>query len=156
MEITVVDKKLKQSKNSPRIIKKYPNRRLYDTKESHYITLEDVHKLIKREKQIQVIDASNGDDITRSTLLQIIYDQEEHTCPLFTQDLLMAILAYYNDPMHGLLSRYLEHSLSVFQDHLAEIKSPMNSLMSSKAQMNSLHNLAEESIRDWQSHMISK
>ncbi len=115
-----------------RIIKKYPNRRLYDTKYSQYITLDDTLRLVRNEKGFKVVDAESGADLTRSTLLQIIAQQEKNTHPLLTPDLLMSMIRYYDDPMHGLLSRYLEHSLAVFQEHLADLKSPMNSLLDKK------------------------
>jgi len=138
-----------KSTTPPRIIKKYPNRRLYDTRYSQYITLDDILRLVKNKKSFQVIDAKNGNDLTRSTLLQIITQQEEHSHPLLTVDLLKSMIKYYDDPMHGLLSRYLEHSLSVFNEHQADLKSPMNSLLDKETQINLLHDLAEDSITDW-------
>ena len=143
---TIIDK----TKVEHRIIKKYPNRRLYDTKHSQYITLEDVHQLVIKEKPFQVINAKNGNDLTRSTLLQIINLQEEQNHPLLTPDLLRSILGFYDDPMHGMLSRYLEHSIAVFRDHQADLKSPLNSLLGSETQINLLHDLAEDTINKWQ------
>ena len=137
-------------KNITRIIKKYPNRRLYDTKESQYITLDVLRRLVKHEKTFQVIDAKSGVDITRATLLQIIYQQEEQTYPLLTSELLKSIIGFYDDPMHSMLSRYLEHSISVFREHQVDLKSPLNSLLGSETQINLLHDLAEETIIDWQ------
>ena len=136
-------------KNIQRIIKKYPNRRLYDTQESQYITLDDIHRMVRRENDFQVIDAKTGADLTRATLLQIIYQQEEQAHPLLTSELLKSILGFYDDPMHSMLSRYLEHSISVFRDHQADLKSPLNSLLASQTQINLLHDLAEETITDW-------
>ena len=146
----MVNKKIEQNKNKQRIIKKYPNRRLYDTKHSQYITLDDVLKLVINEKSFQVIDAKSGKDLTRTTLLHIIYEQEENTHPLFTSDLLKSIIGFYNDPMHGMLSRYHEHSITVFRERQADLKSPLNSLLTSDTQANLLHDLAEKSIEDWQ------
>ncbi|MCP3673381.1 MAG: polyhydroxyalkanoate synthesis repressor PhaR [Gammaproteobacteria bacterium] len=137
-------------KNITRIIKKYPNRRLYDTKESQYITLDNLRRLVKHEKVFQVIDAKSGVDLTRATLLQIIYQQEEQTYPLLTFELLKSIIGFYDDPMHSMLSRYLEHSISVFRDHQADLKSPLKSLLDSETQINMLHELAEETITNWQ------
>jgi len=134
---------------SPRIIKKYPNRRLYDTKYSQYITLDDIHRLVKNEKDFQVVDANNGNDLTRSTLLQIITLQEKQNHSILTPDLLKTVIRYYDDPMHGLLSRYLEHSLMVFREHQADLKSPMNALLDRNSQVNLLHDLAEDSISNW-------
>ncbi|MGD8643601.1 MAG: polyhydroxyalkanoate synthesis regulator DNA-binding domain-containing protein, partial [Chromatiales bacterium] len=72
----------------PRIIKKYPNRRLYDTEESRYITLADVQQLLRKGLDLKVVDSQSGDDITRSILIQIITDQESGDEPVFTTDML--------------------------------------------------------------------
>lgn len=133
-----------------RIIKKYPNRRLYDTGTSQYITLQDIHKLVLNQEPFQVIDAQNANDLTRTTLLQIFNSLEDDSNPLFTSELLKTIIGLYNDPMHSMLSRYLEHSIAVFTEHLADLKSPINSLLESKNQVNILHDLAESSVQDWQ------
>lgn len=149
MEKTMINKKATPSKVESRIIKKYPNRRLYDTKYSHYITLVDVHDLVRNDVIFNVIDAKTGDDLTRSTLLQIIYDQEEHNLPLITPELLKSIISFYDDPMHSMFSRYLEHSIAVFKEHLVDLKSPLNSLLRSGTQVNQLHDLAEEGFESW-------
>lgn len=138
------------STTETRIIKKYPNRRLYDTKHSKYITLKDVHNLVLAEVPFNVIDVKNGNDLTRATLLQIFNTLEDDSHPLFTSDLLKTVIGFYDDPMHSMLSRYLEHSIAVFRDHLADLKSPINSLLESKTQLNVLHDLAERSIEEWQ------
>ena len=145
----MVDTKLTLPDKELRIIKKYPNRRLYDTHLSQYITLIDILELVKSETTFQVLDAKSGHDLTRSILLQIITDQEEQTHPLLTSDMLQSIIGFYDDPMHGMLSRYLEHSVAVFKDHLADLKSPMNSLLGSETQVNILHDLAENTIETW-------
>ena len=145
----MVGKKAKTLKVEPRIIKKYPNRRLYDTKYSHYITLHDVHDLVRNDVSFHVIDVKTGADLTRSTLLHIIYDQEEHNLPLITSELLKSIIGFYDDPMHSLFSRYLDHSITVFKEHLVDLKSPVNSLLKSEAQVNQLHDLAEDSLESW-------
>ncbi|MFT5452949.1 MAG: polyhydroxyalkanoate synthesis repressor PhaR [Enterobacterales bacterium] len=149
MEEIIVNKKIKPPVVESRIIKKYPNRRLYDTKYSHYITLVDVHDLVRNKVTFHVIDAKTGDDLTRSTLLQIIYDQEEHNLPLITPELLKSIIEFYDDPMHSMFSRYLEHSIAIFKEHLVDLKSPLNSLLRSGTQVNQLHNLAEEGFDSW-------
>ena len=145
----MVDQKGKSLQIKPRIIKKYPNRRLYDTKYSHYITLHDVHDLVRNNVSFHVIDVKTGTDLTRSTLLQIIYDQEEHNLPLITPELLKSIIGFYDDPMHSMFSRYLEHSVTVFKEHLVDLKSPLNSLLKSNTQANQLHDLAEEGLKSW-------
>ena len=143
--------KLNAAKFEQQIIKKYPNRRLYDTKFSQYITLEDLRQLVKNEKTFQVLEAKTGNDLTRSTLLQIILHQEVQNHTLLTTDLLQTIIGFYDDPMRALLSRYLEHSISVFREHQADLKSPLNSLLTSETQIHLLHDLAEQSLTEWQS-----
>ena len=149
MEYTMINRKPIPLKLEPRIIKKYPNRRLYDTKYSHYITLVDVHNLVRNNIMFHVIDAKTGDDLTRSTLLQIIFDQEEHNLPLITPELLKSIIGFYDDPMHSMFSRYLEHCIAIFKEHLVDLKSPINSLLRSGTQVTQLHDLAEESFESW-------
>src|SRR3546814_9731 len=80
-----------------RIIKKYPNRRLYDTHISRYITLEEIRQLVLQDVKFRVEDKRTHDDITRSILLQVISDQEEGGDPIFTNDLLEFIIRYYGD-----------------------------------------------------------
>jgi polyhydroxyalkanoate synthesis repressor PhaR len=98
-----------------RILKKYPNRRLYDTEQSAYITLEDVRKMILRKEPVKVVDSRTGHDLTRAVLLQIIAEQEaEGHEPLLTNKVLEQIVRFYGDSMQGVLSRYLEQSIFTF------------------------------------------
>lgn len=98
-----------------RVLKKYPNRRLYDTKNSVYVTLEDVRQMVLASESIQVVDSKTGADLTRSVLLQIIAEQEgEGHEPLLTNRLLQQLIRFYGDSMQGVLSRYLEQSVMTF------------------------------------------
>ena len=108
---------------SERIIKKYPNRRLYDTELSRYITLSDVRDLVMRSTPFRVFDSANDTDITRSILLQIMLEEETGGEPLFTAPMLSQIIRFYGGTLHGLFARYLEQSLDAFgaqQRHLTE------------------------------------
>jgi len=98
----------------PRIIKKYPNRRLYDTASSRYITLTDVRDLVLEGEQIKVMDAKTEEDLTRSILLQIMLEEEAAGEPLFTANMLAQIIRFYGGTMQGLFARYLEESLAMF------------------------------------------
>ena len=98
----------------PRVIKKYPNRRLYDTELSRYITLADLQELVLAGQAFVVRDTSSGDDITRTILLQIIAEQESGGDPLFTTDILTRFIRFYGASMQGAVSTYLERSLSLF------------------------------------------
>jgi len=98
-----------------RTIKKYPNRRLYDTEQSRYITLVDLQKLVMSGEDFEVVDANSGKDITRNILLQIISEQESGGRPLFTTDILLRIIRFYGDSVQDAFSTYLEQSLSLFE-----------------------------------------
>ena len=100
--------------SNPRVIKKYPNRRLYDTEESRYITLADVRDLVINQIDFQVIDKKSGDDITRSILLQVISEQEAHGEPVMSKDFLSQVIRAYGTAMPGFMGRYLEQSLKMF------------------------------------------
>ena len=99
-----------------RLIKKYPNRRLYDTQTSSYITLVDVKELVLASEEFQVVDAKSGEDLTRSILLQIILEEEAGGAPLFTSDLLAQMIRFYGNAMQGMLGKYLESNISAFTD----------------------------------------
>src|ERR1051325_5599572 len=101
---------------NPRIIKKYPNRRLYDTETSAYITLAEVKALVLSYKDFQVQDAKTGEDLTRSILLQIILEEESGGVPMFSQDMLANIIRYYGHAMQGLMGSYLERSIIAFHE----------------------------------------
>src|SRR5471030_254157 len=101
---------------SPRIIKKYPNRRLYDTETSAYITLAEVKDLVLGYTDFQVQDAKTGEDLTRSILLQIILEEESGGVPMFSTDMLANIIRYYGHAMQGLMGSYLERSILAFHE----------------------------------------
>src|SRR5258708_7991966 len=97
-----------------RLIKKYPNRRLYDTKTSVYITLADVKKLVVGGEEFQVVDAKSGEDLTRSILLQIILEEETAGAPMFSSDILTQFIRSYGNAMQGMLGTYLERNMQLF------------------------------------------
>src|SRR6202171_3509620 len=100
-----------------RLIKKYPNRRLYDTKTSSYITLADVKQMVLQQEEFQVIDAKSGDDLTRAILLQIILEEESSGgLPMFSSDLLSQLIRFYGNAMQGVMGNYLEKNIPAFQD----------------------------------------
>jgi polyhydroxyalkanoate synthesis repressor PhaR len=100
--------------SEPRVIKKYPNRRLYDTAESRYITLADVRRLVIENIDFVVIDKKNQQDITRSILLQVIAEQEHSAQPMMSRDFLSQVIRSYGDPAHDGLAGYLEQSMRQF------------------------------------------
>jgi len=97
-----------------RIIKKYPNRRLYDTTESRYITLADVRDLVLNKVEFTVIDKKSGTDITRTILLQVISEQEQHGDAIMSQDFLSQVIRSYGNVMPGFMAKYLEQSMKLF------------------------------------------
>jgi polyhydroxyalkanoate synthesis repressor PhaR len=99
-----------------RLIKKYPNRRLYDTKTSAYITLGDVKDLVLKFEDFKVVDAKTGDDLTRSILLQIILEEETGGMPMFSSELLAGFVRFYGSAMQGMLGKYLENNMKTFVD----------------------------------------
>ncbi len=100
--------------STARLIKKYPNRRLYDTEESRYITLADVKDLVLNKVDFTVIDKKSGDDITRSILLQVIAEQEQHGEAIMSEDFLSQVIRSYGKVMPGFMAKYLEQSLKLF------------------------------------------
>ena len=90
-----------------RLIKKYPNRRLYDTQTSTYITLADVKQLVLDHENFQVLDAKSGEDLTRPILLQIILDEEAGGVPMFTSQMLSQVIRFYGNAMQGMMGSYL-------------------------------------------------
>lgn len=99
-----------------RLIKKYPNRRLYDTKASAYITLADVKLLVLECELFQVLDAKTGDDLTRSILLQIILEEESGGVPMFSSTALSQIIRFYGNAMQGVMGSFLEKNIQAFMD----------------------------------------
>jgi polyhydroxyalkanoate synthesis repressor PhaR len=98
-----------------RVIKKYPNRRLYDTVTSSYITLEDVKKLVLDNTEFHVVDAKTKEDLTRSILLQIILEEESgEGVPMFSSDVLTKIIRFYGNAMQGMMGNYLEKNVQTF------------------------------------------
>jgi polyhydroxyalkanoate synthesis repressor PhaR len=99
-----------------RLIKKYPNRRLYDTRTSTYITLVDVKELVLKHEEFQVVDAKSGEDLTRSILLQIILEEEAAGAPMFSSDLLAQMIRFYGNAMQGMMGKYLENNIKGFAE----------------------------------------
>ena len=97
-----------------RLIKKYPNRRLYDTATSSYITLADVKQLVLDQVVFKVIDAKSEEDLTRSILLQIILDEESAGAPMFSSDMLSQIIRFYGNAMQGMMGSYLDKNIQTF------------------------------------------
>jgi polyhydroxyalkanoate synthesis repressor PhaR len=108
------EKKASADTGGVRILKKYPNRRLYDTQTSGYITLVDVKQMVLKAEPFEVRDAKTGDEITRSILLQIILEEESAGLPMFSTQSLSQIIRFYGHAMQGMMGAYLEKNLQTF------------------------------------------
>ncbi|HET7063067.1 MAG TPA: polyhydroxyalkanoate synthesis repressor PhaR [Rudaea sp.] len=133
-----------------RIIKKYPNRRLYDTEISSYITLEEVRQLVLDGEDFEVRDAKTGDDLTRSVLLQIISEHEETGSPMFTTQLLSQVIRFYGDSMQGFMGSYLEKSLQIFLDQQQKFRSQLNNILG-QTPWSMLNDMTERNMDLWKS-----
>ena len=102
--------------SGPRVLKKYPNRRLYDTRTSSYITLADVKQMVLGGEDFEVRDAKTSEDLTRSILLQIILEEESGGVPMFTAQTLSQIIRFYGHAMQGVMGSLLEQNMSAFTD----------------------------------------
>jgi len=128
-----------------RTIKKYPNRRLYDTAISSYITLNDIKELVMAYTPFRVIDAKTEDDLTRATLLQIIAEEEEKGSPIFSIDILAHCIRMYGDSMQGMAGRFLEQSMKLFESQRREATDPMKAVWTANP-MQFMQNIAEQNL----------
>ncbi|GAB2505703.1 polyhydroxyalkanoate synthesis repressor PhaR [Pseudoxanthomonas sangjuensis] len=132
-----------------RIIKKYPNRRLYDTEISSYITIEDVRQLIVDGEDFEVRDAKSGEDLTRSVLLQIISEHEQDGEPVLSTQLLSQIIRFYGDSLQGFMGNYLERSMQLFLEQQAQFRSQMGNLLG-QTPWSMMNQLTERNMEIWQ------
>ena len=119
-----------------RLIKKYPNRRLYDTRTSSYITLADVKELVLRHEPFQVVDAKSSEDLTRSILLQIILEEEAGGMPMFTSDLLAQLIRFYGNAMQGMVGNYLEKNMQTFVQVQKQLQEQSRALYGDNSKIN--------------------
>ena len=115
-----------------RVLKKYPNRRLYDTETSSYITLADVKRMVLAAQDFVVRDAKTGEDLTRSILLQIILEEETGGVPMFSAPALAQIIRFYGHAMQGMMGSYLENNLKAFADVQARFAEQAKGLVDPK------------------------
>lgn len=122
--------------DSVRLIKKYPNRRLYDTKTSSYITLADVKELVLKHEEFQAVDAKTNQDLTRSILLQIILDEESGGSPMFSSDILTQFIRFYGNAMQGMVGSYLERNVQLFNEIQKSMQEQSKSLYGDNTKLN--------------------
>jgi polyhydroxyalkanoate synthesis repressor PhaR len=136
--------------NQPRVVKKYPNRRLYDTVESRYITLADIRRLVMDKIDFVVIDKKSQEDITRSILLQVIAEQEHAGEPLMSQDFLSQVIRSYGGAMQCLVGSYLEQSLKLLSSQQQQMREHMRGVFGNDAYDN-IAVLTQQNIERWRS-----
>ncbi len=129
-----------------RTIKKYPNRRLYDTKESKYITLARVAELAKQQEPFKVIDTESSKDLTRSVLLQIVMEQEGSDQAMFSADLLSELIGYYGNTVPSLFSEYMQNSLKSFTEGQHQLCNQFNA-----DSMKVFQKMADDNMEAWRS-----
>ena len=134
--------------SEPRIIKKYPNRRLYDTEISSYITLEDVRQLVLEQVKFCVLDAKTKEDITRSILLQIILEQEEDGEPIFSESVLQEIIRFYGDSLQSMMTSYLEKSLKLFVEQQSKWRDQAANVMVADP-LSMMRDVTEQNLAMW-------
>ncbi len=140
------------SGSETRIINKYPNRRLYDTVISRYITLDEIRQLVLQNVDFQVIDKRSKEDITRSILLQVIMEQEEAGTPILRKEVLLNIIRFYGDTMQHSVAHYLELSLQLFTDQQAQFKEQIKQMLGSAGNpLHALRELADQNLPLWRS-----
>jgi polyhydroxyalkanoate synthesis repressor PhaR len=133
-----------------RILRKYTNRRLYDTSRSCYVTLEDVKQLVLSGEKFQVQDSKTGNDLTRNILLQIISEQEaEGHGTLLTNQVLQQLIRFYGDSMQGMMSQYLEQSIAAFLEHQDRIREQMQTMMGAANPLTMMGRFADQNMAVW-------
>lgn len=137
-----------------RMIKKYSNRRLYDTEISRYITLDEVKELVINNISFQIIDAKTNEDMTNHVLLQIISEQESHAMPIFTTEVLQNIIRFYGNSLQGVMSNYLEKSVGLFIEQQSDFKEKMKGLITQSSPVNLMSDLIKHNISVWQSMLL--
>ncbi len=138
------------SSSEPRVIKKYPNRRLYDTVESRYITLVDVRRLVMDKVDFVVIDKKTQEDITRSILLQVIAEQEHTAEPLMSQDFLSQCIRSYGGTMQTFVGSYLDQSMKLFLSQQQQMRERIKNTAVLDP-LNAVANLTQQNYARWRS-----
>ncbi|HNR23429.1 MAG TPA: polyhydroxyalkanoate synthesis repressor PhaR [Steroidobacteraceae bacterium] len=134
--------------SEPRVIKKYPNRRLYDTVESRYITLADIRRLVTERVDFVVIDKKSQTDITRAILLQVIAEQEHGSEPVLSRDFLSQVIRSYGGQLQGVVASYLEQTLRLFTAQQREMRERIRQLAGPEA-TEAVSQLAQKNYQRW-------
>lgn len=134
----------------PRLIKKYANRRLYDTETSSHVTLDGIHDLIKAGHDVKIVDDTTGEDISRTILLQIIADREQDGQPILDIEFLTRIIRMYGNPMQDMVGEFLSRSFDTFMDQQAQYREQMRKAIAATP-LETIQNFTAENLKTWQS-----
>jgi len=133
-------------KPEPIVVKKYANRRLYNTSTSTYVTLDDLCQLVKEEKDFVVFDAKSGEDLTRQILAQIIFEQESKGHNLMPISLLRSFISMYDNKMGGMMSKYLEASIEAFKNNEHKVREAFGNMPGFAAPLNQLEEIGKQNM----------
>lgn len=142
--------------SNERIIKKYANRRLYDSTGSRHVTLDDIRKMIVSGEKVKVVDDKSGDDLTRAVLLQVISEQEQFGTPVLSTELLESIIRFYGNPVQEMLTRYMEQSIGSFARQQQTMRAEMAKVL--EGPMAPMAEFARQNMEQWskiQASMLS-
>jgi polyhydroxyalkanoate synthesis repressor PhaR len=142
--------------SNERIIKKYANRRLYDSTGSRHVTLDDIRKMIVSGEKVKIIDDKSGEDLTRSVLLQVISEQEQFGTPVLSLELLEAIIRFYGNPVQEMLTKYMEQSVGTLVRQQETMRAEMSKALAGP--MAPLAEFARQNMDQWskiQASMLS-
>ena len=131
-----------------RLLNPYPNRRLYDTERSKYITLEDVKKLVMEGIEFSVKDVKSEEDLTRSILLQIISEQEHNGEPLFSTQSLTQLIRFYGKAYQNVIADYLQNSIEIFTKQQSEFQPKLRDTVSTNP-LSAVSDLTERNMKLW-------
>ncbi len=134
-------------KNNMRTIKKYPNRRLYDTASSKYITVADVLSIIREGEDLRVVESEGGEDITRSVLVQIIIEQENGESPIFTTEMLTRFIRIYDDATQSIFGDMLDKNLQIYSEQRKCLQEHMEGLVSTPVQF--VQDITDRNLSVW-------
>jgi polyhydroxyalkanoate synthesis repressor PhaR len=133
--------------SNERLIKKYANRRLYDSTESRHVTLEDIRKMIVSGAKVKVIDDKSGEDLTRAVLLQVIAEQDQYGTPVLSTELLEAIIRFYGNPVQEMLTKYMEQSVGTLVRQQETMRAEMSKALAGP--MAPLAEFARQNMDQW-------
>ena len=133
--------------SNERLIKKYANRRLYDSTESRHVTLEDIRKMIVSGAKVKVVDDKSGDDLTRAVLLQVIAEQDQYGTPVLSTELLEAIIRFYGNPVQEMLTKYMEQSVGALVRQQETMRAEMTKALAGP--MAPLAEFARQNMDQW-------